>query len=223
MWFGEAPPVISGGAAIVRGQRFHLERVLYAYEQVIDVLTGRFGKEGRSVLRSHRTDLKGPFLWPHPAKENALRVWRGLGAHYDALGEGVEHVFPAGMTAKAFMLGKAWSVYAPKTGLTTPQWKPVSQADTAPVIDLFGRDLPDGGRVGFSPETAEKLERLFRQELARFKLIFAVMCVEAVPGRPQVVGTVRFPAETYGAGEDWIRLRCVAPDGKELGKIGLSS
>lgn len=220
MLFGKPPPVISGGAAIVRGKRFHMERVLYAYVQVIDVLTGRFGKEGKSVLRSHRTDLKGPFLWPHPAKDNVLKVWRGLAAHYEGLGEGFTHLFPGGMTAKAFMLGKAWCVYAPKTGLTTPQWKPVALADTAPVIELYGRDLADGGRTGMAADVAETVERLFRRELARYKLAFALTSIEPAPGRAQVVATVRFPEETYGAGEDWIRLRCVAPDGTELGPVG---
>ncbi|HTM68559.1 MAG TPA: hypothetical protein VL426_04620 [Candidatus Binatia bacterium] len=220
MFGSKAPPVISGGAAVVKGQRFHLERVLYAYVQVIDVLTGKFGKEGRSVLRSHRSDLKGPFLWPDPAKDEVLKLWRGLGSRFDALGEGFTHVFPGGMTAKAFMLGKVWCVYAPKTGLTTPQWKPVSEADTAPVIEIYGRDLPDGGRTGVGANTAEALERLFRRDLARYNLAFAMLSVETIPGRPQVACTVRFPRETYGAGEDWIRLRCVSPEGTELGPVG---
>jgi len=223
MFFSKAPPVISGGAAIIKGQRFHMERVLYAYVQLIDTLTGRFGKSGRSVLHSHRTDLKGPFVWPHPAKDKALTVWRGLAKHYDALGEGFTHLFPAGMTAKAYMLGKTWTVYAPRTGLTTPQWKDVGQADLSPVVELYGRDLPGGGRTGIGADMAEAIERLVRRDLARYKLACTLMSVEAVPGHAQVVVTIRFPRETYGAGEDWLRIRCVAPDGSELGRIGATN
>lgn len=222
MFGSKAPPVISGGAAIIKGQRFNIDRVLYAYQQVIDVLTGRFGKSGRSVLHSHRNDLKGPFIWPDPAKDKALGVWRGLAKNYDALGEGVTHLFPAGMTAKAYMLGKTWTVYAPRTGLTTPQWKHVSQADLSPVIELYGRDLPAGGRTGMNADLAEAIERLIRTDLARYKLVFTLMSVDAA-GRTQVVGTIRFPPETYGAGEDWLRIRCVAPDGSELGPVGHSN
>jgi hypothetical protein len=186
-------------------------------------MTARFGR-GKSALVSHRTDLKGPFLWPHPAKEKAFRVWRSLGANYDALGEGVTHVFPAdAMTAKAYVLGRHWTVYDPRTGLhTSPQRKDVSTLDLAPVVDVYGRDLPDGGRAGIDENATDALQRLVVRDLSRFGLDFTVLSVEAVPGRPRVVATIRFTEAAYGAGEDWIRIRCVAPDGTELGPVGYS-
>lgn len=224
MFFSKTPPVISGGAALVRGQRFHLERVLYAYVQVIDALTGRFGR-GRSALISHRTDLKGPFAWPDPAKEKALKVWRGLGAHYDALGEGVTHVIPAlPMTAKAYVLGRTWTVYDAATRRhLTPQGKDAASADTTPLIEIYGRDLPGGGRSGLGLQTVEAVRSLIARDLARYGLVVVTFTVEDEGARPQTVVTVRFPREAYGAGEDWIRVRCVAPDGTELGPVGFAN
>ncbi|MEY4744430.1 MAG: hypothetical protein RL272_375, partial [Candidatus Parcubacteria bacterium] len=34
MFFAKIPPVVSGGAAVVKGRRFDLERVLYGYGQL---------------------------------------------------------------------------------------------------------------------------------------------------------------------------------------------
>lgn len=224
MFFPKAPPVISGGAALVRGQRFHLERVLYAYAQAIDLLTARFGR-GKSAVISHRTDLKGPFPWPDPAKEKVLALWRGLGANYDALGEGFTHLFPAlPMTAKAYVLGKSWLVYDAAAGaVVTSQRKDASTADVAPLIEIYGRDLPGGGRTGIGIATAEAVRALVERELARYGLSFTTFSVETAPGRPETVGTIRFPHRAYGAGEDWIRVRCVSPDGTELGPVGYAN
>ena len=221
MIFGKTPPVISGGAALVQGRRFNAERVLYSYEQLIDAMTGRFGKGGKSVLTSHRTDLKGPFIWPHPAKELALKLWKGLAANYDVLGEGFTHLFPAGITAKAFVLGKIWTLYDVRSGShTTSLRKDLSTLDTGPVIEIYGKGLPNGEIVGLDVRTAEAVQRIVVRDLSRLKLGATLLAIEGVRGMPQVAVTVRFPHEVYGAGEDWLRVRCVAPDGTELGPVG---
>lgn len=222
MFFSRSPPVISGGAALVQGRRYHVKRVLYTYEQLIDALTGRFGKSGKSVLTSHRTDLKGPYVWPHPAKERALKLWQGLAANYDVLGEGFTHLFPGGVTAKAYVLGKVWTVYDPRTGVhRTSQQKDLSALDTAPVIEIYGKDLPDGDILGLDVAKAEAVQRVAVRDLSRLKLSVSLIALETNPGHPQVAVTVRFPHEVYGEGEDWLRVRCVAPDGQELGTVGI--
>lgn len=222
MLFGKARPVISGGAAIIRGERYHLERVLYSYETLIDRLAARFTR-GKSIVTSHREDLKGPLVWPDPAKAKVLPLWRGLAANYDALGEGIAHRFPLPMTAMAYVLGKSWTVYDRASGRhATPQWGDVDRLDTGPVIEIFGREIAQG-RTGVEADTAEAIQRIVMTELAKLKLSVTLLCVEAVPGHAQVAMSVRFPREVYGAGEDWIRVRCVAPDGTELGDLGVSN
>jgi len=218
MLFGKPRPLISGGAALIRGQRYHLERVLYSYETLIDRLAARFTR-GKSIVTSHRADLKGPLLWPDPAKAQVLPLWRGLAANYDALGEGIAHRFPLPMTAMAYVLGKSWTVYDRKSGRhATPQWGDVDGLDTGPVIEIFGREIPQG-RSGVEADVAEAIQRIVVTELAKLKLSVTLFSVEVVPGHAQVAVSIRFPREVYGAGEDWIRVRCVAPDGTELGAL----
>lgn len=220
MLFGKARPVISGGAAIIRGERWHLERVLYAYAELIDRLGARLTR-GKSIVTSHRADLKGPLVWPDPAKDKVLPLWRGLAANYDALGEGFAHRFPLPMTAMAYVLGKSWTVYDRATGRhATPQWGSVDNLDTGPVIEIYGRELPNGGRTGIGEAATDVVQKVVTVELAKLKLSLTLLSIEAVPGHLQVAATVRFPREVYGAGEDWIRVRCVAPDGTELGRLG---
>lgn len=211
MLFGKAQPVIRGGAVVVRGLKYDIDRVLYSYQRLIDAFTGRFG--GRSDVGSRRPDFAGPFPWPGVGAVKAIETWRMLANSYDVLGESFAHRIGP-FTAKAHMLGKAWAVYDKRSGtLTTPQRKDIGELDGGPVIDLMG--AASSAMAGVDTKTTMALRRIVTKDLAQLQFSFGMIAATG-SNDERFLCWVRFTDVAYGRGEDWIRVRCVAPDGSEV-------
>jgi hypothetical protein len=67
---------------------------------------------------------------------------------------------------------------------------------------------------------ADLVHREIKSKLAKFGFASSMVAVEARSGVTEVIMSVRFPRAVYGVGRDWCRVRCVAPDGTELGAVG---
>lgn len=213
MFFRKKPAII-GGATPLFGEKFDMPRVLFAYEQLFDALTAKFG-DGTSRVRGRAAAIVDGVDWPYPGKEKVIDTWRFWSQTYDVLGEGVHHAVGP-IAASAFLLAKNWSVYdTDKNRHALSNGQPIESLDTAPQVTLYKR-TKDGEMVGMRQLFAEKIRSVVLSDLVRFGFVYTTVSYSRTPDVIEVVATVTFPHSIYGAGKDWLRVRCVAPDGAEV-------
>lgn len=213
------PPAISGGAIVLRGKKYALDDVLDAYVEVIDALTARFGGE-RSYAVAHGWDLlSSPVPWPVPGKRDAVAAWRDHAEVIDVLGSAVLHRIGP-IEAYAYVLGGECATYDPDTDVLTMADDRVvtdyarARPDSAPFIDLYGLSQ-HGSFTGMSASLTEKVRAAVLADLAKYGLRFTATQYGHGEGL-NIVARIGFPESIYGAGDDWLRVRCTAPDGSEL-------
>ncbi len=208
-----APPVI-GGATPIFGKKFDLVRVLFAYEQLFDTLTAKFGN-GRSRVSARSPGLVDGVDWPYPGKAGAVAAWKGWSCGFDAVGEEAAHqVGP--VNAKAYVLAKGWTVYDPVKGThTLHDGRPLKALDTAPVVEIYGRSRGEDA-CGMNEVLAEKVRGVIVSDLAKFGFTYTTSSFSRSDNGVEIVGMISFPHSIYGAGEDWLRVRCVGLDGSEV-------
>ncbi len=218
MLFGKkSAPVVIGGAAPVFGEKFDLVKVLYAYEQLFDALTARFGHKGSSRVQGSYAAIADGVDWPYPGKDKVLEAWEFWSQRYDVLGEGVLHqVGP--VESRAFVLARNRYVYdAASQRHTLSNGQPLESLDSGPQVALYGRTR-DNVMIGMNEYLAEKVRAIVVSDLAKFGFDYTTASYSRTPNVIEIVGSVSFPHSIYGAGEDWLRVRCVRPDGSEVEK-----
>jgi hypothetical protein len=215
MLFGKKErPAIIGGATPLFGEKYDLPRVLYAYEQLFDALTAKFGK-GTSKVKGRAAAIADGVDWPHPGKDKVIETWKFWSQNYDVLGEGVHHAIGP-VKASAFVLAKNWSVFdATKGTHTISNGQPLEALNTGPQVAIYGR-TQGSTLVGMNEYLAEKVRAVVVSDLARFGFVYTTASYSRVPNVIEIVASVSFPHSIYGAGEDWLRVRCVQPNGSEV-------
>lgn len=207
-------PIPRRGMALVNGPAYDLDMVMAAYETLIDALAARFGGTtvtAASVLRGTKFD------WPDPGKPIARRTWKKMTEFYDVVDEAlVHHMGP--LTVKAFLLGKTWCVYDPLSRrVLTSQGDDISMLDPVPTVCLYGpEDEDQPGSYGMPPVSViDAASVVIDDELAKLGLTIDRSRPVTVPGESfsRCVAFVAFPHDIYGRGRDYIRVRCVTPDG----------
>jgi hypothetical protein len=206
--------VIRDGTVTLPGKRFNIDRSLYAYGELIDTLSTKFGDRGMSKVDGTWDKLKGEFDWPHPDKERVLGAWRSYAKHYEALGGCVTHRIGP-LCVRAYVLGRNWTVYHPESEqlLSANGGDPLA-LDHAPCVEIGGR-IVGGELTGLNEKGYDAVRGLVFGPLAKFGLNFTTTSVEGT-NTFSIIATLHFPHGIYGAGEDWIRVRCLAPGGEEL-------
>jgi hypothetical protein len=213
--------VIRGGAVSLPGRRFDVERALSAYGELVDRLTVRFGKEEMSSVSSKWGSLKGRIGWPFPDRERVLNAWRSWVPSYEVLAECVtHHIGP--ITARAFVLGRNWTVYDPATdALTTQTGGDPLTLDSSPYVEIGG-PMVGGDLTGLNELAFNAVRNLIVGELVKSGFVLSTRSFgDSVNFR--VILRISFPHEIYGAGDGWRLVRCVAPNGMELPTLGSTS
>lgn len=214
MIFGKKPPPIVEGSTALFGEKYDLHKVRYAYEQLFDALTAKFGG-GTSTVRGRFGPLAKGVEWPHPGKGHVLEQWDWWAQRFDVLGESVTHSVGS-VEAQAFILGRNWSVYDAAAGKhVLNNGKPVAELDPAPLVSLYGHTRR-GETFGLNERLSEKVRAVVISDLAKFGFVYTTASYSRTPEVVEIFATVSFPHSVYGAGEDWLRVRCVAPSGAEL-------
>lgn len=207
---------IVGRSALVQGPRYDLPKVLAAHEELIDAFTARFG---RSTLTTNIPAAQRQFAWPDPGKAFARQTWDRMKELYDVVDEPMLHLME-GLTVKAFLLGKTWCVRNVATGeITTPGGEHVSCLDPAPMVCVYGPGNGDGSYHLVAGTKMDAVSELFAGPLRHLNLDFE-RCTLNVPKTAATGATdyafITFPHRIYGAGHDWVTVRCVNSDGSEI-------
>jgi len=218
--FVRTPPAISGGCIALYGKKYALPDVLEVYAELMDHLTVRYGMEKSYVTADGWDLLPEPLSWPEPGKGHALAAWNDHAEVTDVLGDCALHRIGP-FEAYAYLLGTDTATYDTQKKLVTlSDDRKIHDFATAypssgPCIDICG--LPKQGEiVGISPDLAEKLRAIVLIELSRMRLRFTTSSIARANGETEVLARIGFPHAEYGAGEDWLRVRCVAPDGSDF-------
>lgn len=208
---------IVGRSALVEGKAFDLQKVLTAHERLIDAFARRFGP---SQLTTDHEAAQRRFAWPDPGRALARQTWTRMKELHDVVDEPLIHPMDAGITLKAYLLGKTWCVRNPRTGVvTTPHGEHLAQLDPSPTVCVYGIRQPGGSYGLVSEADMEAAQRIVLVDLAALELTFERSTINehaAVKSGLTDYGYVRFPHDVYGAGRDWIRVRCVSSDGGEV-------
>lgn len=208
---------IVGRSALIEGQAYDLQKVLSAYERLIDALARQFGP---SQLTTDHEAAQRRFAWPDPGRALARQTWASMKELHDVVDEPLIHPMHAGLTVKAFLLGKTWCVRNPRTGeVTTPEGHHVSMLDPAPAVCVYGIRNPDGSCGLVSEADMEAAQRIVLVDLADLELTFERCTINehaALKHGLTDYAFIWFPHDVYGAGRDWIRVRCVSSDGGEI-------
>ncbi|HTM68558.1 MAG TPA: hypothetical protein VL426_04615 [Candidatus Binatia bacterium] len=209
-------PRIAGRSAVILGQKYDLAKVLASYEKLIDALTEHFGSS--QVTTDHAFAQKR-IAWPEPGKQLARQIWAKMKEIHDVVDEPLLHL-AGGLTVKAFLLGKTWCVRDVGTGaITTPEGEDVSLLDPAPTVCIYGSRIDDGNYRLVDGATMDAVSMLLGDKLRDLGLGFERRTINeartAADGRTDFA-FITFPHAAYGAGRDWITVRCVNSDGSEL-------
>lgn len=209
-------PTITGRSALIRGQKYDLSKVLASYEKLVDALTAHFGA---STLTTDRPGARKRIPWPEPGKAIARSTWEQMKQLHDVVDEPLLHL-AGGLTVKAYLLGKTWCVRNVETGaITTPEGEDVSLLDPAPIVCIYGSGNGDGSYRLVDGATMDAVSMLLSDTLRDLGLGFERRTINeartAADGRTDFA-FITFPHDAYGAGRDWITVRCVNSDGSEL-------
>lgn len=209
-------PTITGRSAVIVGQKYDLPKVIAAYERLIDALTAHFGS---SVLTTERPEAQKRIAWPDPGKAVARRTWEQRKELHDVVDEPLLHL-AGGLTVKAYLLGKTWCVRNVETGaITTPEREDVSWLDPVPTVCVYGAGDGKGSYRLIDGATMDAISMVLSDVLRDLGLDFERKTIN-VPGTAADGRTdfayITFPHGVYGAGRDWITVRCVNSDGSEL-------
>lgn len=208
---------IVGRSALIEGQVYDMTKVMAAYEALVDAFARRFGP---STLTTDHESAQRRFSWPDPGKGLARQTWSRMKELHDVVDEPLIHPMKAGLTLKAYLLGKTWCVRDSRTGVvTTPHGEHVSLLDPSPTVCVYGIRQPSGAYGLVSEADMEAAQRIVLVDLAALELTFERSTINehaAVKSGLTDYGYVRFPHDVYGAGRDWIRVRCVSSEGGEV-------
>jgi hypothetical protein len=214
------PPVFcADGTVLVTGARFDLERVLDAYEQVVDALAGAF--PGGSDVRTRHAN-RVSHTWPVPGRAYASGFWRKAAESYEVVEEPLLHRF-GGALVKAYVLGKTWLVYVPEADrLFTPTRGDVSELDPSPTLCFYGparADEPDVHAL-LDARTLSIIRGQFDGPLAALGLEYSEVPLarDGRTGETLGVAYAQFPHARYGDGIGPIRVRCVTSGGAFVAK-----
>jgi hypothetical protein len=205
--------LVGGGAVMVEGIRYDLDRVLESSLIVLDRLVARFSV---GAVRCGRLGFSQKYLWHEKGRDAYGIYWRAGAAKFDAID--ASFLLHAGQfTFKAMMLGEQWCVYHKgEKALRTPTGDPVSLVDPMPFINLYGKEEGDGRFAMPTPGMISAVEECLAGVVSARRLRFEKTRVIDGPV-PAQVGFVVFPAASYGISKDWLRVRVVTPDGGEVG------
>lgn len=203
------------GAVCIEGKRFSLDRVLEAYVAVIDRLVAEYGDRS-SWVSSARNGYQRTLAWHEGGRDEAVKVWRMMREHYDAVDESLVHSIGP-LSIKAYLLGKTWCVYRPMDDrLMTPLGESVGELDPIPTICVYGARNGDS----YAPVGATDMARvdaLVRDVFTGLGLSFETATAQRQDGT--IVGHfgwLTFPHGTFGEGYGPLVVRCVLPDGGEV-------
>lgn len=207
---------IVGRSALVWGPRFDLEKVLSAHEELVDAFTARFGA---SRLTTDVPEAQRAFAWPDPAKALARATWAKMKEIHDVVDEPLLHLIE-GLTLKAYLLGKTWCVRDVDTGaVLTPRGEPAALLDPSPTVCVYGPRQDDGSCALVHETKMDAVCELLAGPLRHLGLDFercTLNVARTAASRIMDYGYVTFPHRIYGAGRDWITVRCVNSDGTEI-------
>ncbi|HTK04457.1 MAG TPA: hypothetical protein VL500_02645 [Candidatus Eisenbacteria bacterium] len=209
-------PTIAGRSAIILGRKYDLSKIIAAHEKLVDALTAHFGA---SVLTTDRPGAQKRIPWPEPGKAIARRTWEQMKELHDVVDEPLLHL-AGGLTVKAFLLGKTWCVRNIETGaITTPEGEDVSLLDPVPTVCIYGAGNGNGSYRLVDGATMDAVSMLLSDKLRDLGLGFERRTINdavAAGSGASDFAFITFPHEVYGAGRDWITVRCVNSDGSEL-------
>ncbi len=207
-------PRVMHGYALVEGNRFDLNVILDAYEELVGALAEEFADGATTLSTAHPAHQK-KIPWPEPGKATARKAWYGMAELYEVVDEALVHVMGR-MTVKAYLLGKTWCVHDPATGrITTPLGEDVADLEPQPVVCIYGEQIGPN-QYGMADERDIAVaRRIVTANLAHLGLAFEASGprVDRATGRALLVAYVTFPHAVYGKGRDFVRVRCVEPDG----------
>lgn len=215
-------PTIVGQSAFVMGPKYDLRKILAAYERIVDAFAGRFG--GTSVTTSH-PEAQRRFPWPDPGKALARQIWTQLREIHDVVDEPLLHPLD-GFVFKAYLLGKTWCVQDAETGeVTTPDGEDVSRLDPVPMICVYGALQPDGAHGLVHGDRMDEIALLVGGPSMRDLRLDFDRSTLNVPASAATGLTdyafITLPHAVYGAGRDWLNVRCVSSDGGDPAPDGM--
>lgn len=204
------------GSALVEGPKYDFPRVLGAYERIVDAFTARFGA---STVTTDRPGAQRRIVWPDPGRAVARAVWEKLKEMHDVVDEPLVHLV-GDLTVKAYLLGKTWCVRDAKTGeIRTSHGEHVSKLDPSPTVCVYGVRSEDGACRLVDGGTMDAVGEILAYDLRDLGLRFerSTLCVPATAadGRTDY-GFITLPHAVYGAGRDWLNVRCVSSDGGDV-------
>jgi len=210
------PPVIAGRSALIEGPKYDLRKILAAHEQLIDALTAHFGS---SALTTDHAEAQRRIPWPEPGKAVARSTWERMKQIHDVVDEPLLHI-AGGLTVKAYLLGKTWCVRNVDTGaITTPSGEDISWLDPVPTVCIYGARADDGACRLVDGATMDAVSMVLSDKLRDLGLDFERRTINdavAAGSGATDIAFITFPHGVYGAGRDWITVRCVSSDGSEL-------
>lgn len=203
------------GAVCIEGMRFSLEKVIAAYVALIDRLVAAYG-DYASWVCSSRNGYQRPLPWNAEGKAEAIRIWRMMREHYDAVDESLVHSIGP-LSVKAYLLGKTWCVYHPmEDRLSTPTGEAVGGLDPTPIICIYGARQGDAFAPVSEADMA-KVDAVVRTALAGLGIAIETATAERADGTVAgQFGWLLLPHDAYGEGYGPIMVRCVLPDGGEV-------
>ncbi|KPJ85766.1 hypothetical protein AMJ57_01855 [Parcubacteria bacterium SG8_24] len=207
------------GWVLIETDQYDFPRVLDAAEEVIDCLV-RHMSAGGSTVSTLRPGFRQPFAWPEPGRRIARQVWTDTARSFEVVDSSLVHAIGP-MSVKAFLLGKTWCVFDATTGrLTTPRLEPVSELDPTPTVCLYGEEVGPNSYDLLDPAVIDAAEGHILSELSHLGLEIRRHSAPARAGDPaevRQVAFISFPHSTYGDGRGLSRVRCVTPNGGEVG------
>lgn len=224
MFSGKVPPSIADGSVLLYGQKYHFERVLYAYTELIDALTLRFGSDKSYAAAKGWPHLPNAVSWPEPGRHDVTQAWRGCARGCDVMNSCVVHRIGQ-FEAHAYVLGRDMAWYSPaKQRLHMPDRRLVTdyaraEPRSAPHIDIFGPSK-GGEMFGISGAQSESLRAMLLARQAKYGLLYTTTSVTRGNEDIEIFARIGFPEEVYGAGEDWLQVRCVLESGAEVATLG---
>ncbi len=200
---------LSAGTALVHGMRFDFEKVLSAYERLVDRFTAEFGG-GKSTFGTTHPEFNKRLDWHSADRDIANQCWRRLAKLCDSVNEPLVH-YIGPLTVKAFLLGKTWCVQQPDGSITTPNGDPITELANEPMFCLYGPEVA-GERNSYclaDEKDISTAEALLVGDLADLGLVCRKTNVVREKGAAKQIAFVAFPHGSYGLGRGPIRVQCV--------------
>lgn len=196
-----------GGAVLLHGRIYDLDKVIAASERVADILTFRLGG-GKAVLTTNRPEYDRRYPWSEETKKIARTFWLNAAEIYEAVDEPLV-ILTGPLRLRWYALGRTSVRYDGKRDLVIGHdGKEIVSVDPRPAIVIYGE--PNRNLISAVGGAIRDLceECGLQVWLAGAGPMVSEISIEGH------VAALHFPHEYFGGGDGTIRVRC-APTEEE--------